>query len=173
MTTTTYCPTTKPTLEYGLKGEAIAQLQELLNQRLAEIDTVSEYPLQIPVTGYFGEQTLDAVKYLQCLAFLKIDGIVGDKTWGYLCEGSNCLPQLSQGSNGVLVTAIQQVLKDIGFYMGEVDGIYGPKTAKAVRDFQISDNLLADGIIGPQTWNALIQLDVHASKCTIQAFDKV
>jgi peptidoglycan hydrolase-like protein with peptidoglycan-binding domain len=171
MTTTIYCPTNKTTLKYGGKGEAIAELQLLLNQRLAEIDTISEYPLQIPVTGYFGEQTIGAVKYLQCLAFLKIDGIVGPKTWEYLCEGSTCLPQLSQGSRDGLVRVIQQTLKDGGFYIGEVDGIYGPKTAKAVIDFQASRHLLADGIIGPQTWNALIQL--VASKCTIQAFETI
>ena len=38
-----------------------------------------------------------------------------------------------------------------------VDGIFGPKTEAAVRDFQQNENLSVDGIVGKQTWTALLR----------------
>jgi peptidoglycan hydrolase-like protein with peptidoglycan-binding domain len=39
----------------------------------------------------------------------------------------------------------------------DVDGIFGPKTEAAVRDFQQNENLAVDGIVGKQTWTALLR----------------
>jgi peptidoglycan hydrolase-like protein with peptidoglycan-binding domain len=39
----------------------------------------------------------------------------------------------------------------------DVDGIFGPKTEAAVRDFQKNENLSADGIVGKQTWTTLLR----------------
>jgi zinc D-Ala-D-Ala carboxypeptidase len=39
----------------------------------------------------------------------------------------------------------------------DVDGIFGPKTEAAVRDFQQNANLAVDGIVGTQTWTALLR----------------
>ncbi len=39
----------------------------------------------------------------------------------------------------------------------DVDGIFGPKTEAAVRDFQQNENLSTDGIVGKQTWTALLR----------------
>jgi len=39
----------------------------------------------------------------------------------------------------------------------DVDGIFGPKTEAAVRDFQQGENLSIDGIVGRQTWTTLLQ----------------
>jgi peptidoglycan hydrolase-like protein with peptidoglycan-binding domain len=39
----------------------------------------------------------------------------------------------------------------------DVDGIFGPKTEAAVRDFQQNENLSVDGIVGRQTWTALLR----------------
>jgi len=52
-------------------------------------------------------------------------------------------------------TEIQSALKSAGFYMGTVDGKLGPKTKKAISEFQKANNLTADGKVGPKTWNAL------------------
>lgn len=59
---------------------------------------------------------------------------------------------LSQyGSRGNEVRQIQTKLKQLGFYNGSIDGIYGNNTKKAVISFQKSRGLKADGIAGPKT----------------------
>jgi peptidoglycan hydrolase-like protein with peptidoglycan-binding domain len=55
---------------------------------------------------------------------------------------------LRRGSRGPEVKALQQQL---GMPAAEQDGIYGPKTEQAVRNFQTSQGLQVDGIVGPQT----------------------
>jgi peptidoglycan hydrolase-like protein with peptidoglycan-binding domain len=50
---------------------------------------------------------------------------------------------------------LQQLLQARGFNVA-VDGIFGPATEGAVKDFQQSKGLAADGIVGPQTWPKLI-----------------
>ncbi len=50
---------------------------------------------------------------------------------------------------------IQQKLKDLGYYTGSVDGIYGNQTRKAVIAFQKANGLVADGIVGQKTIQAL------------------
>jgi len=52
-------------------------------------------------------------------------------------------------------TEIQSALKAAGFYTGTVDGKIGPKTKKAIAEFQKANNLTADGKVGLKTWNAL------------------
>jgi peptidoglycan hydrolase-like protein with peptidoglycan-binding domain len=51
--------------------------------------------------------------------------------------------------------AMQLALKNANFYSGEIDGKIGPKTKEAVRKFQMSKNLTADGIVGDKTWAEL------------------
>lgn len=60
-----------------------------------------------------------------------------------------------KGSSGATVTEIQTRLKEWGYYSGTVDGVYGSKTEAAVRYFQSSNGLTADGQVGNQTLAAL------------------
>lgn len=53
------------------------------------------------------------------------------------------------------VRAVQTALYDTGFNPGGIDGLYGPKTQKAVIAFQTAKRLAVDGIVGPITWPAL------------------
>lgn len=55
------------------------------------------------------------------------------------------------GSRGDEVRKIQNKLKSLGFFDGAVDGIYGVKTQRAVRQFQKSVGITADGIAGQKT----------------------
>ena len=58
-------------------------------------------------------------------------------------------------SVGPDVEMLQRILFSIGYNVGPIDGIFGPMTMQAVIDFQIDNNLVADGIVGPQTWAAI------------------
>lgn len=64
-------------------------------------------------------------------------------------------PTLQQGATGDAVQRLQQALQRAGFDPGAIDGTFGPKTDQAVRAFQNSRSLTIDGIVGPQTWQAL------------------
>lgn len=55
------------------------------------------------------------------------------------------------GSTGQEVTKIQNKLKELGYYKGTVDGVYGSKTKAAVLAFQKNCGITADGIAGNQT----------------------
>ncbi len=60
-----------------------------------------------------------------------------------------------RGSYGQTVTEIQTRLSNWGYYSGEIDGIYGSRTEKAVRHFQEKNGLTVDGIVGNATLEAL------------------
>lgn len=70
------------------------------------------------------------------------------------------------GSHGLRVAVIQQELHDLGYRTGPQDGIFGPKTLRAVRRFQRQNELATDGIVGPLTFGA-IAVDIR------QQFDPV
>lgn len=50
---------------------------------------------------------------------------------------------------------IQNALKNAGFYKGEIDGKIGSGTKKATSEFQESQGLVADGVMGSKTWAKL------------------
>jgi peptidoglycan hydrolase-like protein with peptidoglycan-binding domain len=50
---------------------------------------------------------------------------------------------------------IHQALKNAGLYSGKVDGSLGPKTKKAIEEFQAKNGLNADGKVGAKTWSKL------------------
>jgi N-acetylmuramoyl-L-alanine amidase len=56
---------------------------------------------------------------------------------------------------GALIKKVQRALLAAGFNPGNADGVYGPQTAHAVRDFQSTRDLVADGEVGPATLKAL------------------
>ena len=66
------------------------------------------------------------------------------------------LPLLKQGHIGGAVWAMQTLLTDRGYSTGGVDSEFGPMTDKALRAFQSSKGLEADGECGARTWAALI-----------------
>lgn len=65
------------------------------------------------------------------------------------------MASLKWGSKGPEVKALQQKLLAKGFNPGAIDGDFGPGTDAAVRAFQRSERLLADGVAGPRTLAAL------------------
>jgi peptidoglycan hydrolase-like protein with peptidoglycan-binding domain len=64
-------------------------------------------------------------------------------------------PLVRKGDQNHPVKTLQYLLRARGHSVA-VDGIFGPKTDAAVRDFQRQKGLTVDGIVGPNTWGALI-----------------
>lgn len=88
------------------------------------------------IDGIFGNDTYNSVVSYQISNNLDADGIVGDLTWNSLKEN---------------IKKIQTQLKNKNFYTDDIDGIAGINTFNAVIAFQKSNNLDADGIVGPNT----------------------
>lgn len=157
--------TQQPILQVGFAGLAVKELQKLLLQRVEDIEGLK-------VDGIFGEITQLAVQIFQYRVFLKNDGIVEQNTWQALYTGQRQdLPELSRGSYSSEVARVQKLLKlsqvaqqelsSKGYYFGAVDSNFGPKTEVAVKVFQQDKKLVVDGIIGSETWKALMELAVR------------
>ncbi|MFL9449619.1 peptidoglycan-binding protein [Tolypothrix bouteillei VB521301_2] len=75
---------------------------------------------------------------------------------GYLAEyNPDTAPVLNFDDRGPLVRDIQAFLRSRGYYFGRIDGIYGRRTAQAIRNFQFVNGLRVDGVVGENTWQAL------------------
>jgi hypothetical protein len=70
------------------------------------------------------------------------------------------LPVLSEGSKGIAVKIMQELLIGAGFSCGPdgADGDLGPNTAGALKRFQSARELAADTVCGKETWEELIDL---------------
>lgn len=64
-------------------------------------------------------------------------------------------PLLKVGSRGSAVVTLQSNLQTLGYEVGPIDGIFGAKTKTAVQKFQTASRIQVDGIVGPQTQQAL------------------
>lgn len=73
------------------------------------------------------------------------------------------------GMRGLMVRDIQTVLRSAELYDGQIDGFYGPKTMRAVRDLQATVGATQDGMFGPQT--LLMATDYMARFNDMDAFD--
>ncbi len=51
----------------------------------------------------------------------------------------------------------KKILKELGYYDGEIDGIIDNETKKAIKKFQQAEELEDDGIVGPVTWHSLLE----------------
>ena len=135
-----------PTVSNGSTGDDVRRLQRIL----VELGLLGASGID----GDFGAQTLAAVKQFQQTNGLTTDGVVGNATWSALPADPDT-PELSRGSQGSEVSAMQQGLLTIGGFglnPGPVDGDFGSKTETAVRAFQTKTNITVDGIVGDQTW---------------------
>lgn len=128
-----------PVVNRGDKGVDVTTLQYLLAARGYETG----------VDGDFGPGTEASVKAFQKANGLEADGDVGPKTWAKL------IVQVKKGSTGNAVKAAQTQLKANGYNIA-VDGDFGSGTDSATRAFQTKVKLTSDGIIGPNTWTALV-----------------
>ncbi|WP_373325884.1 peptidoglycan-binding protein [Sporomusa paucivorans] len=71
---------------------------------------------------------------------------------------------IAVGARGDEVRAVQKFLADGGFYAGAIDGIFGPITAKAVKEFQRNNDLEVTGIVDKETFAYLGRLTSEPSR---------
>jgi peptidoglycan hydrolase-like protein with peptidoglycan-binding domain len=64
-------------------------------------------------------------------------------------------PTISIGATGDVVRRLQRALRRTPDPSLAIDGIFGPQLEAAVKLFQQGAGLVADGVVGPLTWNAL------------------
>ena len=65
------------------------------------------------------------------------------------------IPLSPQGPFKPTNQQIQTALKNAGYYTAEIDGKIGPKTKKAIEEFQKANGLKVDGKVGHKTWEVL------------------
>jgi len=130
----------------GDRGPEIRDIQ----RRLRELGLLPE-PLE---SGAFGPDTASAVRQLQQERGLSATGAVNDDTWRALVEagwrlGDRLLYETTPMLRGDDIRELQQRLTRLGFDTTWVDGVFGPRTADAIRDFQSNMGLEVDGRAGP------------------------
>jgi peptidoglycan hydrolase-like protein with peptidoglycan-binding domain len=162
-----------PLEQQGSTGENVRSIQYLLNARLSVAASAASEGIEpatetsaadaatvtrdlLAVDGIFGPKTEAAVRAFQAKHGLTADGKVGNQTWPAL------IIEVSTGSTGDAVRAVQSQIRSRSGWL-TVDGSFGPQTDNVVRSFQSFCNLSIDGIVGPNTWNALTLAYLRAS----------
>ena len=121
-----------PVLRRGDSGTKVQAMQYLLRQR----------GYSISADGVFGSGTENAVRQFQSAQGLTADGVVGQNTFNKL------ILTVREGDSGNAVRAIQVLLAI------QNTGSFGSTTDQVVRQFQSSQGLTVDGVVGPNTWQA-------------------
>ena len=80
-----------------------------------------------------------------------VDGIAGSNTL-------NGCPTLRKGARGNITKLLQEKLVSLGFNTNGVDGIFGSGTENAIRLYQRANSLVADGIVGKNTWKKILNI---------------
>ncbi|NER28272.1 MAG: hypothetical protein F6J89_11720 [Symploca sp. SIO1C4] len=147
----------------GSRGPQVATLQN-------DLKVTGYFPNRVRSTGFYGSITETSVRRYQRARALRADGIAGPSTLAVLncrdfgsCSrtststSTSSAARLRRGSRGTAVTQLQNNLKTAGFFPQNVrsTGFYGPVTENAVRQFQQTRGLRADGVAGEQTLLAL------------------
>src|SRR6185437_2808164 len=151
-------------LSIGSTGEDVTQLQTVL--------IAGGFLAIAQPTGYYGPLTAAAVKAYQLAHGLPQVGVVGPQTRAALNQGStgstsggqvkdasayDFETDLTVGSTGADVTALQNALTTAGDYTGPVTGYFGSLTQTAVKTYQTSKGISATGYVGPLTRASLNQ----------------
>lgn len=113
--------------------------------------------------GTFDSDTEAAVRAFQAERGIRVDGICGHQTWTALVEagwrlGDRLLFERQPMQRGDDVAELQTRLGGLGFLEDRVDGFLGPRTRRALQDFQRNCGLTVDGICGPETIGELVRL---------------
>ena len=120
------------------------------------------------IDGLFGSISRRSLIEFQSNNNIAADGIIGSQTCKLLLRKSNIIKKVNTKiSNNVSeksnpennysqeIYDAQLKLKELGLYTSTLDGINGPGTKKALKNFQSKSGLSPDGVLGPLTLAAL------------------
>lgn len=145
-----------------INSEARFRWVEMLQKQL-----IRENPSALPnhgVDGSYGPETTDWVERFQERKGLQVDGVAGPETLGRLRDDIVQRPD----TTGRGVEILQEDLLWFYIQQSAVDGSYGPGTTQGVRDFQFLNNMIVDGVAGPNTLKAM---DEQITKIVVQEGD--
>ncbi|WP_027847254.1 peptidoglycan-binding protein [Marinococcus halotolerans] len=151
------------TLKAGHRNSDVKELQEYLQSEGFHTGAID---------GVFGPVTASSLKSFQRAKNIGVDGVAGPITFSKMNLGggsssssvssnssgsssSSVSSSLRRGDRGSEVSSLQSTLKSKGFYSSAVDGVFGPVTDAAVKDFQRAAGIGVDGVVGPVTRKAL------------------
>lgn len=172
-TSTTASTTTPSELSTGASGPIVTELQTKLQQ-------LGFFPSSVAISDFYGPVTTDAVRRFQQANGLGSDGIAGPATRARLFGANPVSQQAAQaqqstntsvtasatvtnpqilrfGQRNTAVVTLQNRLKELAYLPANLTstGYFGDLTLNAVKAFQTKNELLADGLVGPQTLNIL------------------
>ena len=131
----------KPTPQYaplsrGSRGDAVSAIQ----QPLKDLGYYDYY-----VDGIFGPRTQAAVQLLQFDLERTVTGVADAELQRIILSGRlsayDPYYQLTRGNRGMRVRRMQERLRELGYLADAADGIFGPRTLKAVQLFQYENGL--------------------------------
>ena len=132
----------------GFQGDDITKIQ----YRLYNLGYLTESG---QINGTFDQDTETAVKKLQEVNKLTIDGTVGQTTYNLLYSDEVKANIIALGEQSDIVKKYQNRLIALGYLSGEADGNFGLSTQNAIRAFQSRNDQVVDGYLGPDTRNLM------------------
>lgn len=153
-------------LSRNATGESVRDLQ----RRLA----AAGFPAGVSESGRFGAQTAAALREFQAERGLRPTGECDAPTWAGLVEagyrlGDRLLYLRSPMQRGDDVGELQRRLGALGFDAGRVDGIFGPATETALKDFERNAGLTTDGVCGRDVVSELSRLGGRDESASVVA----
>ena len=132
----------------GFQGDDITKIQ----YRLYNLGYLTE---SRQINGTFDQDTETAVKKLQEVNKLTIDGTVGQATNDLLYSDEVKANIIALEEQSDIVKKYQNRLIALGYLSGEADGNFGLSTQNAIRAFQSRNDQVVDGYLGPDTRNLM------------------
>jgi len=147
-------PSASPSASPSSKAAA-TQPSATVKAMQTELQEAGYYTGQID--GIFGTMTIAAIKSAQRAAGLTVDGVYGSETHKAVVAvitGDDSSSQSTYSSK--FIVEVQGDLKQLGYYKGAVDGLYGPKTVAAIKAFQKARGIAVTGDIDQGTYSYII-----------------